>query len=227
MKTVEDAGLLAETCAALARDWGRACRVAVTDMSQPLGSAVGNALDIVETVELLRGEDRGRLREAALVFAREAQVRLLGLGVDEARASAEAALEGGAALEAFRRLVEAQGGDPRVVDDPAAVLPSAPVVRPILAPATGHLATVDAEAIGRASSDLGAGRKRKGDPVDPAVGIVFRPKVGERIEAGEELGAVHARDEDGAAEAVRRVLHSLTWSDGEVGPVPLVHGWYG
>ncbi len=227
MKTVEDAGVLAGACAALARDWGRACRVAVTDMSQPLGSAIGNALDIIETVDLLRGNDRGRLREAVLVFAVEAQVRLLGLVPDEARARAERAIDGGEALETFRRMVRAQGGDPRVVDDPAAVLPSAPVVRAILAPAGGWLAAVEAEAIGRASAELGAGRKRKDDPVDPAVGIVFRPKIGDRVEAGEELGTVHARDEGAATASIRRVLAALTWSDVATEPVPLVHGWYG
>ncbi len=227
MKTVEDARALAEACASLARDWGRACRVAVTDMSQPLGSAVGNALDIVETVELLRGEDRGRLREAALVFAVEAQARLLGLQVGEARSRAERALDEGGALEAFRRMVQAQGGNPRVVDDPWSVLPRAPVVRPILAPADGYLAAVDAEAIGHASADLGAGRKRKGDPVDPAVGIVFRPKIGDRVEAGREIGAVHARDAEAAAACAERVLAAITWSQGLVEPVGLVHGWYG
>jgi pyrimidine-nucleoside phosphorylase len=227
MKTVDDAARLAEACAALARDWGRACRVAVTDMSQPLGSAIGNALDIVETVQLLRGEERGRLREAAVLFATEAQVRLLSREEDEARTSAEVALDDGSALEAFRRMVEAQGGDPRVVDDPHGVLSSAPVVRPIVARTSGYLAAVDAEAIGRASADLGAGRRRKGDPVDPAVGIVFGPKVGERISRGQELGAVHARDEDAAHEAVQRVLGALSWSGDPVAAVPLVHGWFG
>lgn len=227
MKTVREAVELAEACAALARDWGRACRVAVTDMSQPLGSAVGNALDVFETVELLRGRDRGRLREAVLVFATEAEARLLGLGVGEARARAERAVDGGDALEAFRRMVEAQGGDPRVVDDPAGTLPAAPVVRPIVSASDGFLAAVDAEAIGRASADLGAGRKRKGDPIDPAVGIVFRPKIGDRVEAGQDLGWVHARDEDAAAVCVTLVLGALEWSEAPVEPVPLVHGWYG
>lgn len=227
MKTVRDAGRLAEACAALARNWGRACRVAVTDMSQPLGAAVGNALDVIETVALLEGRDRGRLREAVLVFATEAQVRLLGLGPEEARSRAEHAIDGGDALEAFRRMVEAQGGDPRVVDDPAGTLPAAPVVRPIPAPSDGFLSAVQAEAIGRASADLGAGRKRKGDPVDPAVGIVFRPKIGDRVEAGEDLGSVHARDEAAAAACVTRVLDALEWSESRVEPVPLVHGWYG
>ncbi len=227
MKTVADARELAEACAAIARDWGRACRVAVTDMSQPLGSAVGNALDVVETVDVLRGNDRGRLREATLVFATEAQVRLLGLDAAEATTRAERAVDDGRALETFRRMVQAQGGDPRVVDDPTGVLPAAPIVRPILAPSDGYLAVVEAEAIGRASADLGAGRKRKGDPVDPAVGIVFRSKIGDRVEAGQELGAVHARDESRAAACVARVLGALEWTDAPVDPVPLVHGWFG
>ena len=227
MKTVEDAGALGEVCAALAQSWSRACRVAVTDMSQPLGSAVGNALDIMETVEVLRGLDRGRLRDAILVFAVEAQVRLLGLDPEEAHARAERALDEGDALETFRRMVDAQGGDPRVVDDPSGVLPRAAVIRPILAPRDSHLAAVEAEAIGRASVDLGAGRKHKGDTVDPAVGIVFRPKIGDRVETGQELGAVHARDDEAAKACVARVLAALTWSAASVPPVPLVHGWYG
>ena len=226
MKTVDDAVELARASAALARDWGRACRVAVTDMSQPLGSAVGNALDVVETVALLRGQERGRLRDAALVFAVEAQVRLLDLDATEALARAERALDSGEALDAFRRMVQAQGGDPRVADDPMGVLPQAPVVRPILAPDDGHLAAVEAETIGRASADLGAGRKRRGDPVDPAVGIVFRPKIGDHVRAGQELGEVHAREDEAAVVGVERTLAALTWSPSPVGVVPLVHGWF-
>jgi len=227
MKTVEDARGLAAACADLARDWGRACRAAVTDMSQPLGSAVGNALDIVETVQLLRGEEGGRLREASVVFAVEAQVRLEGLDELEARARAERALDSGDALEVFRRMVEAQGGNSRVVDDPARLLPRAPVALPILAPKSAYLAATDAEAIGRASGDLGAGRRKKGDRIDPAVGIVFRPKIGDRLDAGDEMGLVHARDEVAAGECARRVLDAVTWSAEPVQPPPLVHGWFG
>lgn len=227
MKTVESARSLASVCADLAQRWGRACRVAVTDMSQPLGAAIGNALDIIETVALLRGQERGRLREAALLFAAEAQTRLLGISEGEARDLAERAIDDGDALEALRRMIEAQGGDPRVVDDPIGVLPAAPVVHPLEAPTDGYLSGVDAERLGRASAELGAGRRRKGGPVDAAVGIVFRPKVGDRVEIGQELGTVHARNEDAAHAAVRRVLGALEWSEAPVEPVPLVHGWYG
>ena len=227
MKTPEDAAELAEACAALAKDWGRPTRAAVTDMSQPLGEAIGNALDIVEAVRLLRGELHGRLRDAAVVFAGEAVSRLLGVPMGEGRARAAAALDSGEALEAFRRMIQAQGGDPRVVDEPEQVLPSPPVRRPIMAERAGTLAAVDAEGLGRASGDLGAGRKRKGDPIDPSVGIVFLPKIGDRLVAGQELGRVHARS-DGDAEAGIRAVHAaMTIGDDPVEAPPLVYGWHG
>jgi pyrimidine-nucleoside phosphorylase len=227
MKTPEDAEQLASVCTGLARDWGRTCRAAVTDMSQPLGDAIGNALDVAEAVELLSVVSRGRLREVVLMFAAEAVSRLSGHDLGEGRRRAAEALDSGAALEAFRRMIEAQGGDGHVVDDPWAVLPRAPVRRPIVAEAAGYLTSVDAEALGRASSDLGAGRKRKGDRIDPAVGIVFRPKVGDRVQSGEELGAVHARDEDAAGACAARVLGALTLSEDPVKAPALVYGWYG
>jgi pyrimidine-nucleoside phosphorylase len=161
------------------------------------------------------------------MFAGEALSRLTGAGMGEARARAASALDSGEAVESFRRMVQAQGGDPRVVDDPAGVLPQAPVVVPILAPREGYLSAVDAEALGRASGELGAGRRKKGDAIDPAVGIVFRPKVGDRVDAGQELGAVHARSRDDAQGCLRRIGEALVWSDDPVAEPPLVYGWYG
>jgi len=227
MKTPDDARALARTCVSIARASHRACRAAVTDMSQPLGEAIGNALDVAEAIELLSGRHRGRLRDAAVMFAGEALSRLTGVAMGEGRAAAAAALDDGRALAAFRRLVEAQGGDPRVVDDPWSVLPRARVVRPIVGDREGVLTTVDAEAIGRASGELGAGRRRKGDDVDPAVGIVFRPKIGDRLRRGDEIGAVYARDEDAAAEAAASVLDAIALTEGPVEPPPLVVAWFG
>jgi pyrimidine-nucleoside phosphorylase len=225
MKTPEEAEVLARACLALARGWGRPADVAVTDMSQPLGDAVGNALDIVEAVGLLRGTFRGRLRDLALLFAARALERTELVAHDEALARAERAIDGGEALERFRRMVEAQGGDPHVVDEPEAVLPKAPVLLPIEAERDGTLAAVDAEAIGSASVALGAGRIRKGDPIDPAVGVVVRCKIGDRLSAGERVGDVHARSNEDAAEAMRRVLAALTLTDEAVQPPPLVYRW--
>jgi pyrimidine-nucleoside phosphorylase len=227
MKTPEDADALAEACVELAARWGRPARAAVTDMSQPLGEAVGNALEIVEAVEVLKGERAGRLTDLALEFAATAQEVLLGRSPEEARREALHALSSGGAAEVFRRMVEAQGGDPKVVDDPGAVLPHAQAIAPIRADRSGYLSSVDAEAIGRVAVALGAGRVKKGDPVDPAVGIVFRPKVGDRVEEGQDLGEVHGRDDDACSQAAARVLAALGMSETRLEPPPLVYRWHG
>lgn len=226
MKTPEDASELASACAALAGGWGRRARAAVTDMSQPLGDAVGNALDIVEAVEVLRADRGGRLLELTLEFAAAALAELLGTDEDEGRERARRAIEGGEALEAFRRMVEAQGGDPSVVEDPLRVLPTAPHVEPLRPGRAGVLSRVDAEAIGRASVSLGAGRVHKGDPVDPAVGIVFRPKIGDRLQADQEIGEIHARDGDAAERAAAEMQAALTIGDEDMEAPPLVYGWH-
>jgi thymidine phosphorylase len=107
------------------------------------------------------------------------------------------------------------------------VLPAAPVTRSIVAERAGTLAAVDAERLGRASGDLGAGRKKKGDPIDPSVGIVFLPKVGDRLEPGQELGQVHAPSDDEAEACIRSVMAAITLSEDPVEPPPLVYGWHG
>ncbi|MGZ4132438.1 MAG: thymidine phosphorylase, partial [Actinomycetota bacterium] len=225
MKTPQEAGDLADACLALARGWGRRATVAVTDMSQPLGDAIGNALDVAEAVSLLRGEVGGRLRELSVLFAARALEDTERVPHDEAVARAERSIDGGEALERIRRMVEAQGGDPRVIDDPGEVLPRAPIVVELLADRAGTLAAVDAEAVGLASGALGAGRTRKGDPIDPAVGIVLHPKIGDRLAVGELVGQVHARSVSDANEASRRVLAALTLVEGAVSPPALVHRW--
>jgi pyrimidine-nucleoside phosphorylase len=225
MKTPRDAEALAEACLSLARGWGRTVRVAVTDMAQPLGDAVGNALDVVEAVEVLRGSHRGRLRELAIAFAARASSVAMGSDLDSASVEAERALDDGSALERFRLMIEAQGGDPRVVDDPVTLLPSAPVVLSLEADRAGTIASMATEEIGLASGALGAGRMRKDDPIDPAVGIVVRCKIGDALEVGQPIGEVHARDDAGARAAARRVLDALVLGEGPVSPPPLVHGW--
>jgi len=225
MKTVEDAGNLAGVCVQLAAGWGRRARAAVTDMSQPLGDAVGNALDIAEAVGVLRGEQGGRLAELTIVFAAAALVSLEDVPEEEARARAEEALASGRGAETFARMVKAQGGDPRIVEDPWAVLPRASTVTAIASDRSGWLTAVDAEAVGRAAIGLGAGRRKKGDPIDPAVGLTLRAKVGDRIDAGAEIGEVHARDEEAASRAAEEVLGAVSISDEAAEPPPLVHRW--
>ncbi len=225
MKTVDVAGELADACVALAAGAGRRCGVAVTDMSQPLGDAVGNALDVIEAVEVLRCTRRGRLGELVIWFVAKALGALTGREDVAAVAAVTTALDDGSALERFRAMVAAQGGDPRVADDPVAVLASAAVEMPILADRSGTLAGVDAEAIGLASSVLGAGRLHKGDTIDPAVGLVVRPKIGDRIERGEAVGMVHARTAVEGEEAATKVLRAMTLVDDPVEAPPLVHAW--
>ncbi len=222
MKTADRAVELGRVCLELARGWGRSAAVRVTDMSQPLGDSVGNALDVAEAIEVLRGRVRGRLRELAVLFASDALARLDRASGEDGRARAERALDSGEALERFREMVRAQGGDPHVVDDPWAILPRASVVRPIVADRSGTLVTTDAEEIGRASVALGAGRVRKGDPIDPSAGIVMRAKIGDRLSRGEPIGEVHAHDEDGAEAAAARVLTAITLDDRPVEPPALV-----
>lgn len=225
MKTTQDAEAMARACLQLAQGWERAARIAVTDMSQPLGDAIGNALDVAEAIAVLRGEHRGRLRELAVEFAARAAAVTMGRDLDGATDEAERALDDGSALDRFRAMVEAQGGDPRVVDDPGGVLPAAPVVTPIEADRAGTVTGMATEEIGLASGALGAGRARKGDAIDPAVGIVVRCKIGDVLDAGEPIGEVHARDDGGAREAARRVLDAIVLRDGKADPPPLVHTW--
>jgi pyrimidine-nucleoside phosphorylase len=225
MKTPEAAADLAKACVDLAAHWGRPARAAVTDMSQPLGRAIGNALEIGEAVNLLKGEERGRLRDLAVAFAAEALVALAGADRKAAVADAERALDSGVAADSFARMIQAQGGDPRVLDDPWGVLPRAPARLEVPSP-SGYLATVEAEALGRATVTLGAGREKKGDPIDPAVGIEFIPKVGDRMEAEATLAIVHARDERAAADAGRQILAAVSFAEDPVPAPALVFGWY-
>jgi pyrimidine-nucleoside phosphorylase len=194
-------------------------------MEQPLGDAVGNALDVAEAVDVLRGSQPGRLRDLAVAFAARGLAVTAGQDLEAARADAERAIDDGSALERFRAMIEAQRGDPRVVDDPRGVLPSAPVVLPIESDRTGTIHGMATHEIGLASGALGAGRVRKGDPVDPAVGIVVRCKIGDVLGRGEPVGEVHARDEEAARVAARTVLDALVIGDGPVTPPPLVHAW--
>ncbi|MCS7006639.1 MAG: thymidine phosphorylase, partial [Thermoleophilia bacterium] len=209
MKTVEDARILAEQMIDLGRRAGRDVVCLLTDMEQPLGKAVGNALEVREAVETLSGSGPPDLRELAL----EASARLLalsdlGIDRDEGRRRAEEALARGAALARYERWIRAQGGDP----DPEA-LPRAPVVRDVLAPRDGIVVRLSALRIGRAALELGGGRTTKEDTIDHAVGIVCRRKRGEVVRAGEALAEVHARDEASAARALDAVLAAYELGD--------------
>jgi len=215
---------LAGLCVAIGADAGRTTAALVTDMSQPLGDLVGNAVEVREAVEVLRGERAGhRLTELCLELA-GALAALAGVAGDPAagRALAERALGRGEGLERLRLLVAAQGGDARVVDDPG-LLPAAPVAQEVTADRDGWLAAVDAQAVGRIAAALGAGRRRKEDRVDHAVAVELPVKLGDRVGRGALLGRVRARDPAAARAAATRLREALDLADRPTQPPPLVY----
>jgi pyrimidine-nucleoside phosphorylase len=209
MKTLADAQVLAETMLALGQRAGRDVVCVLTDMDQPLGHAVGNALEVRESVAVVRGEGPPDLTELVL----DACAHLLALSdvdVDVAggRALAEAVVADGTALTAYERWIRAQGGDP---DEGA--LPKAPLVREVFAPHDGYVQRLAALPVGIAALHLGAGRRTKDEVVDHAVGIVCTKKRGDHVEAGEPLAELHARDEATADEAAAAVLAAYELGD--------------
>jgi pyrimidine-nucleoside phosphorylase len=225
MPDADAAARLAAACLAIARAAGRRAGAAITDMSQPLGTAIGNALEVAEAIEVLSNRRDGRLRELAVWLAARALRSATALGSDEATTRATAALADGSALASFAAWVDAQGGSARVIDDPAAILPRAAVQRPILGGTSGFVSGIDAAAVGLAAQGLGAGRSHKGDTIDPAVGIVLTRKIGEPVERGEPIGTVHARDAAAAEAAAIAVNAALQVGEERVEPPPLVYGW--
>jgi len=209
MKSLPDAQALAEAMIELGRRAGREVVCLLTDMDQPLGRAVGNALEVREALETLHGDGPPDFVE--LVFVAAARLLVLSdLGVDdaEARDRAAAVVRDGSAVEAYERWIRAQGGEP---DE--GVLPRAPVVREVLAERTGHVESLGATAVGVAALHLGAGRGSKDDSVDHAVGIRCLRKRGEAVAEGEPLAEVHARDEDAAARAIPDVRAAYVLAD--------------
>ena len=202
---------------------GRPTVCELTAMDSPLGAAVGNALEVAEACEMLAG--RGPLDFRDLVLGSAARMAVLSdLGVDlfEGRKLAEEAVASGRALRALEQLVEAQGGAPRLAERPWEVLEKAPVIVAVPAPRPGWVARCGALAIGRAAMRLGAGRERKEDPIDHAVGIVVHVKPGDEVAAGEPLAHVHARSEAQAGQAAAEVLAAYDFADAAVDYPPLL-----
>ncbi len=211
MKTLDDARVLAEAMLELGRRAGREVVCLLTDMDQPLGAAVGNALEIAEARDTVRGEGPSDFTELVLdACARMLAFSDLGIDVEEGRRRAGAAVADGSALEVYERWIRAQGGDP----DPDA-LPRAAVVREVLAPAAGHVTRLGAIAVGHAALHLGAGRRAKGDEIDHAVGVVCRAKRGDEVAQGDVLAEVHARDDEDAERGAAEVLAAY-----EIGTTP-------
>lgn len=225
MQEVDEARELARIMRQIGVDAGRKMTALVSDMNQPLGHAVGNALEVREAIQTLRGEGPEDLVEHCLVVAGH-MLRLAGKthaeDLSDVRPGLEEKLGNGEALAVFRRLVEAQGGDVSQVDDPD-TLPAAPYVETINAPQSGVVAAIDAREVGLAALEMGAGRHQKGDPIDHSVGVVVHRKVGDTVKAGDPLFTLHAASAESLDAACERLLAAHTWSDGPVEPLPLFY----
>ncbi len=217
----EQARGLARTMVDLAAAEGVRTSALLTAMDTPLGRTVGNALEVREAIETLRGEGPADLREVTLALSAELLVSA-GRAPHAQAAAAElgAILDSGTALERFARLIEVQGGDPGVVDD-SGRLPSAPVREPFRSPGSGWL-DVHAHTVGMASVELGAGRRRVEDAVDPRVGFEFHRHAGDEVSGGERLLTVHAADAASAATAAQRLADAIRLSPEPPAPQALI-----
>lgn len=224
MPTPEKARELARIMVDIGNDAGRKTVALISDMNQPLGNAVGNALEVKEAIAALHGGGPAGFWIHCEAVA--AQMVLLA-GQAESLAAAEEMVNevrgNGRAWQKFRQLVQAQGGDVSQIDDPSR-LPQAPCVEPILAPRTGHIAAINTAAVGWASVRLGAGRMVKEDKLDHAVGLVLPHDVGAHLEVGQPLGEIHANDREKLAQAREELLAAITWSDEAVEPLPHFYG---
>jgi pyrimidine-nucleoside phosphorylase len=230
MKTEAQAEELASLMVAIGRSVGRKVAAVVSDMNQPLGCAVGNALEVREAIETLQGGGPADFREhcltvAGMILMLADKVPHTGRKIDnpdEARSVLLRALDDSSAWHKFEDWITAQGGDQAVLEAPG-LLPRASRVEDLFSPRAGYIAEIDAGQVGLTCVQLGGGREKKGDPIDYAVGIVHHKKVGDRVEKGERLLTIYANDEARLSEARRHLLAAVRWSDEPVTPPPHTH----
>ena len=223
MKTVEDAFELARAMVDIGNLAGRKTVALVTDMNQPLGNAVGNALEVREAIEILGGGHEGDLKDAALALSAW-MLRLSGLAgsEDEAVKMLERAIADGSALKALAGMIEAQGGDPSVVDD-VSKLPAASRLVEVKAEKSGWISEMNNTEIGISAMLLGAGRQTKADVIDPAVGLWMKKRLGDIVGEGEVLAEFHVNDDANLGEAVSRFRKAIKISESAPEKLPLIY----
>jgi len=223
METLDEARTLANLMVDIGKLAGRDVIALLSDMNQPLGYAVGNSLEVIEAIETLQGGGPEDFREHCL----HVSAHMLVLGkraktVEEGRALAEKSIADGSAFQKLRILVNAQDGDVSFIDD-TSKFPRAKFVEVVKAPRNGNISQVHARVVGEAAVALGAGRAKKSDPVDHAVGFVIHTKVGDQVKEGDPLFTVHADDEEKLTEAIDAVLGAYSFTDDNVEPLPLFY----
>lgn len=221
MKTVEDSVKLAKAMVKIGNAVGRKTMAIISDMNQPLGFAIGNALEVKEAIETLQGNGPEDLTELCLTLGSQ-MVTVAGHAdsLEDARKQLEEVIENGKALQVFKQFIEAQGGNPAVVDDPS-LLPQAAYKIEVPAKETGYVGHIVADAIGTAAMLLGAGRATKESEIDLAVGLMLHKKVGDYVEVGESLATIYANRED-VEEVMNKIYSNVTMSTTCVEAPPLI-----
>jgi len=225
MQTLEDSIELAQTMVRIGCDAGRRMVALVTDMGEPLGSHVGNALEVKEAIDVLSGRVEGPLLDVSL----ELGARMLILGgaaetIAEAKEKLLDALHSGRGLDTLRKMIAAQGGDPACCDDVAA-LPQANVILPVSALQSGYVHHMDTVGLGNTAQSMGAGRRTKEDVIDPSVGFVLHKRIGQTVSAGEAIATVYAKDETSASAAIEAIQRQVIITDEQVPPCKLIHAF--
>ncbi len=222
MKSLDDARTLARTMVKIGDEMGKKVVALLTDMDQPLGRTVGNALEVEEAVDVLRGAAAEDLTECTLALTGEMLI-LAKVATDEAdaRRRMAQAIADGSAMRKLGEIVAAQGGDPRVAGD-TSILPKARKVVDVPSPADGYIVGVDTEAVGLAGMTLGAGRERVDSKIDPGVGFVLQKRVGDRVKAGEPLAKMHVNDDGRIANVTARLQSAYRIGSEKPAPRPLV-----
>ncbi|HXX79193.1 MAG TPA: thymidine phosphorylase [Ktedonobacteraceae bacterium] len=223
MKNIEQAWELAQTMVDIGRLAGLYTVAAITFMDQPLGCAVGNALEMAEAIAILRGEGPQDVSELCYHEASELLVMTgTAATMSEAEKRVQQVIHSGAAVTKLAEVIAAQDGDPQQIEHPE-LLPKAPVRKMLYAPRSGYIISIDAEQVGLASMSLGAGRSKKGERIDHRTGFILQAKVGDYLQAGEPLVEIHARSESEAAEIQEKLLACYTWSDTPASAGPLIY----
>lgn len=222
MKTPEEAEELSRKMVDIGKSAGRRVAAVISDMDTPLGKNIGNSLEVIEAVEVLKGKGSDDLREVCLVLAGNIIALAEGISAEEGIRRATLQLENGAAYEKFREFVAAQGGSLRQIDEPS--LFKQPLYsRDVLSPDNGYIGCMNAEMIGTASVILGAGRVKKDDPIDHSAGIILHRKTGDKVLKGEKIATLYTDDADSLPSAERLLLESISISDKETKRPPLIH----
>ncbi len=225
MQTLEDSIQLAQTMVQIGCDAGRKMVALVTDMGEPLGSHVGNALEVKEAIDVLSGRVQGPLLTVALELG--ARMLILGNAADsvaDAKQLLMDALTSGRGLETLRKMIAAQGGDPSCCDD-VTLLPQAKVIVPVPAIQSGFISSMDTIGLGNTAQAMGAGRRTKDDVIDPSVGFVLHKRIGDAVTAGETLATVYAKDEASAHVAIACIQQQISIVSHTVPACKLIHAY--